>query len=188
MPKAVKYAFARSALRDTMSSAEVEKPRASIDPVSSRTPKTDSRYAASPPVGWKRTSARATAGISLGSRARQRNSSKKRSAALGAEGRPRQQAERGVVLVHRRRDDLVADRRREIEIDPLEQLARALRIDVGHQLRRARLQRDAVERRRVLEDLRALPRVGRNRLRRRSPVAVARGVGVKEGFGEELAL
>ena len=80
MPYVLRYAFARSALRETMSNADVEKPRGSIDPVSSMKPKTDSRYAASAPLGWKRTSARATAGISLGSLARQRNSSKKRSA------------------------------------------------------------------------------------------------------------
>ena len=76
----------------------------------------------------------------------------------------RDRAERAVVVVDGRHQRIRAHTGRKVEFDPLEQVARVHRVDPRHQLNRAELQRDTRKGRRVREELRALPAVGRDLL------------------------
>ena len=147
-----------------MSSAADEEPGASFELPRRISRSSPSRYAAWIWPRGKRWIARATAGISDGRCARHRYSSKKFSASpeLPAIAQARDLPQRGVVLVDRRHQRIGADPRREIELDPLEQLARMTRLDERHQLDGADLQRHAGQRGGVGEHLRALAAVGRH--------------------------
>ena len=99
----------------------------------------------------------------------------------------RNPSERRVVLVDRRHQRIGADPGREVEIDPLEQVARVARLDERHELHRPDLQRDPRQRRGIGEHLRALTAVGRHLARRRAAVLLRRGVGAHVRRVEQLA-
>ncbi len=105
-------------------------------------------------------------------------------AAIGQSG---DLSERDVVLVDGRHQRIRAHPRTEIEIDPLEQIARMKRLDERHQLDGADLQRHARQRGGVGKHLRALAAVGRNLLRRGAAVLLGRGIGAQVGGVEQLA-
>ena len=98
----------------------------------------------------------------------------------------RNPSERRVVLVDRRHQRIGADARREVEIDPLEHVARMARLDERHELHRPDLQRDPGQRRGIGEHLRALTAVGRHLARRRAAVLLRRGVGAHVRRIEQL--
>ena len=103
------------------------------------------------------------------------------------ERRPRERAQCAVVFVDGRHEHVAAHRRREIQIDPFEELARAQRRDEGHQLGGAHLQRHARDLRVVRLRQRALQAVGRH-ADRRAAVRDRRRVRAEERLFEHLAL